>query len=1390
MSSDPLFSQWLTLGLTPRIAQMERQLIADLAQRFEATAAPVNGREPISDKPLRYIDFIKQLISDELRSITSLRHRYAEYNRMMARAVTEEERQQLILELARDLGAGKQQLAGDRRAFKRWFGADVVVERYQRRLIETERKVAFALERMGVWASQLLTEHGALDGYRLLWRRLDIEPLIKPLLAYDGDSRVRIAAFKSLAAALRSLPQEQQQNCISEGTLQYVFRASLEHRQQTWIQTEAVSLLATLSPSSLATVLQRRLSEPGSGDDLFVRRRCVRLLCEHLARLPALAALLEVVLKDPSPAVRQSLAHYLALAPFAQLAGPLQRLACADSAAEVRAMALLQLATLATSAEGFATAAGILKTALAQEQESFVLRVGLKVARDVYAELIEQRHEEQAGRWLAQLLPSIETLHQSAASLMVRRWAAQTREAIWCQTTTARRTLYRTLRTQTQSMTAGRRRRVKGALFGDHDEQEIGRVMSVLAQQDYGLDLAPHKRRPYLTRGHLFGFRSWRLWHELRRPATDKRQGFSHTTGRIFKGTVRAPSAILSELAETKVPGEPLMMSAEAGWRPYLPLLDEVISCIDEGIVATPVRFYSSEGVTELMPPRSFAARLKARTILTHEFARYAAMRNWDEGDQANPNTYLKALRRLGFEVSFSAYPAEPGVAPVVDPAVQRFFPVAIPFADTDMAARLQDYFFSVYENSLTDLALFLGGMGLLFGGRHLYINHKLRQARHQLPLVVGGWGTRGKSGTERLKAALFNGMGYGVVSKTTGCEAMFLHAPAYGKLREMFLFRPYDKATIWEQGDVMRLSARLGVEVFLWECMALTPSYVSVLQQEWVRDDISTITNTYPDHEDLQGPAGINIPEVMTNFIPRQSLLLTSEEQMLPILRTEADKKRSRLVSVGWLEAGLIPSDMLSRFPYEEHPYNIALVLSMADELGVEHDYALKEMADRVVADLGVLKAYPIAELRGRRLEFVMGMSANERFGCLNNWQRMGFADQQWQQEPGVWLTTVVNNRADRVARSQVFAGVLVEDLSADRHFLIGTNLEGLMGYIKEAWQRYAAGVSLWPESKEAPLAIMEQMALRMRIPFKERHVTARLRVMLESSLGLDDVDTLLPLWNDQAALAEALARHDFAEAELVIAQLQGYAQGYREYQAFCSQLATVGSFDQTVLEQFHALLWRWFERKLVVVEDPHTSGDEIINLICNETPMGLHNRIMGVQNIKGTGLDYVYRWQAWQTCHQACTDLESDDGQVVAQGLRTLVGFQEYGPLSEAHVRQTVERVRQRPVMQSESRQAELEVILSSLSGAMKKSAKQTGSSTGNPLIVRVATALEALLDAGDAVKRRKIANTIYRDLADQRISHERAALELQVLNKRQKGGWFIRQVKAVTGQTEGGG
>jgi len=79
-------------------------------------------------------------------------------------------------------------------------------------------------------------------------------------------------------------------------------------------------------------------------------------------------------------------------------------------------------------------------------------------------------------------------------------------------------------------------------------------------------------------------------------------------------------------------------------------------------------------------------------------------------------------------------------------------------------------------------------------------------------------------------------------------------------------------------------------------------------------------------------------------------------------------------------------------------------------------------------------------------------------------------------------------------------------------------------------------------------------------------------------------------------------------------------------------------------------------------------------VRLIANQTPPGLYNRIMGMQNIKGTGLDFVYRWQAWEAVARACDQALDGDPAVATRGLAMLGSFQEYGILSDDKVRRTV--------------------------------------------------------------------------------------------------------------------
>ncbi len=544
------------------------------------------------------------------------------------------------------------------------------------------------------------------------------------------------------------------------------------------------------------------------------------------------------------------------------------------------------------------------------------------------------------------------------------------------------------------------------------------------------------------------------------------------------------------------------------------------------------------------------------------------------------------------------------------------------------------------------------------------------------------------------------------------------------------------------------------------------------------MRDDISTITNTYPDHEDLQGPAGRNIPEVMTNFIPQKGHLLTTEEQMRPILADAARSLGTRMDSVGWLEAGLLPTDALRRFPYEEHPLNIALVLRMAAEMDVDSDFALREMADRVVPDIGVLKAYPIATIGGRRLQFVMGNSANEKFGALGNWKRMGFVEQDAYAEPGVLLTAVVNNRADRVPRSRVFADLLVNDVSLDFIVLIGSNLKGMQGYIDEALDTRVNDMTLWPESTRGeilPRDVLEAAARHLRIAFREEHVVDRLRSALTALVADLDVEELVACRADPENLKSVLLAADVADADKVVLYLTEMQRTVREFEAI--ELLIGNAADKRGVDQaFRKQIKEWFQRKITVLGDFYASGDKVIDVLRDVTPPGTLNRTMGMQNIKGTGLDFVYRWQAWETIYLACEKSESADRLASAEGIQTLLTFQEFGVASEERVRATLSRLRD---SRGEGIGAQLELIAASLETQLAEVREKMNASRSGSQTDKIAEFLEGFLDPGDAVRRRKKADKIYRDMVAERISHERAARELKELNSRQKGGWLLDDI-----------
>jgi hypothetical protein len=226
----------------------------------------------------------------------------------------------------------------------------------------------------------------------------------------------------------------------------------------------------------------------------------------------------------------------------------------------------------------------------------------------------------------------------------------------------------------------------------------------------------------------------------------------------------------------------------------------------------------------------------------------------------------------------------------------------------------------------------------------------------------------------------------------------------------------------------------------------------------------------------------------------------------------------------------------------------------------------------------------------------------------------------------------------------------------------------------------------------------------------------------------------------------------------------------------------------DKEMLNQaFRNQLWLWLRARVVPVYNYHATGNEVVQIISDNTPAGMTNHIIGMQNIKGTGLDFAYRWVAWNNCYQFCQAIQSDDSIRVREGIEALATFGDHGPLTFWLTQQTIEVAKHSVATQNEYYQSQIQQIEKNLEKSIEKSKKidlideGSGESTSS-LFDKLLETIESFLDAGDAVKRRKRANLIYKDLVNHHISHKRAAIELQAITKRQKGGWFVQRVKSL--------
>jgi gamma-polyglutamate synthase len=319
---------------------------------------------------------------------------------------------------------------------------------------------------------------------------------------------------------------------------------------------------------------------------------------------------------------------------------------------------------------------------------------------------------------------------------------------------------------------------------------------------------------------------------------------------------------------------------------------------------------------------------------------------------------------------------------------------------------------------------------------------------------------------------------------------------------------------------------------------------------------------------------------------------------------------------------------------------------------------------------------------------------------------------------------------------------------------------------------------LTLYEEGSD-PLATFEALAKRQRVPLNKSQVMGRLMAMLagqKDKIAPDALHTAA----DNGQLADALQKTNVPKAGEIVAHYEEQNAQCKSYNALRERIAAGGDHARND-NDVRTFLRDCFMAKLVPVREYYIPGEDIVRLVARHTPPGLVNRIMGMQNIKGTGLDFVYRWQAWEACYKACQQALDNDPGIAVKGIDFLSGFQEYGALSEAHVRATLISLKDGPHATAGQVEA-IKQRLDSQLASLDHSANETASGSGGG---RFASVAEAFLDSSDAVRRRRAADRIYDDMIEEQISSQRAALELKKLTTRQKGGWFANSMGVFAGR-----
>jgi hypothetical protein len=211
----------------------------------------------------------------------------------------------------------------------------------------------------------------------------------------------------------------------------------------------------------------------------------------------------------------------------------------------------------------------------------------------------------------------------------------------------------------------------------------------------------------------------------------------------------------------------------------------------------------------------------------------------------------------------------------------------------------------------------------------------------------------------------------------------------------------------------------------------------------------------------------------------------------------------------------------------------------------------------------------------------------------------------------------------------------------------------------------------------------------------------------------------------------------------------------------------------DRVFADAYRAI----FESRLLPLRDSSLTGDQIIDILVRRCPPGAQIDVMGVQNIKGTGLDFVYRWVSLDTVKRALRKCGAENAEECEEGLRELLAHDDYGLVDSTHALAAIEELRMRAAPDA---RAAFDPVIARLASIAPRRRAGLASRSQRTLGDLLRGFVGKTFDYLHSVRRQRRASSVIEDLVAGRISHAAAAVEMRAIVAHAKGAWALQHSK----------